>query len=147
MTEVFESMATVVGGIAAEELLGIWVSPVDDESPWLRLPWHVHFEDRFHLEIDPEDSRHGKWPGSTIRQRLGRTRPRRADKAFLRAHGWRPDFAYLHGDTSPSKEKSPDGVELAYSLNCASSSLTYNRAALLKHDAELVRRIAAILPI
>jgi hypothetical protein len=48
-------------------------------------------------------------------------------------------YTYLHGYTSSSKEeKSPDGVDLAYSLGCPASSLRYDRAALLRHDDELV---------
>jgi hypothetical protein len=53
-----------------------------------------------------------------------------------------------HGHTSSSKTKrTPDGVDLAYSLNCHSSSLRYDRATLLRHDDAVVRQIAAILPV
>ena len=148
MTEVFESIATVLGGNMAWELLDIWAeNPGEEDCKWSRFPWNVHFEDRFRLEVDPEDIRHHENLGSTIRQRIGRTRPRRGDRAFLRANGWRPDFAYLHEYTSASEEKSPDGANLAYSLACPSSNLTYNRAALLKHGDDVVRRIAALLPV
>jgi hypothetical protein len=144
MTEVYESIAAVLGGDAAEELLGLWWGTEEGEPPWLPKEWSDHFYAR--LGIDLEDDQRSS--GSTIRQLLGRTRPRGGDKNFLRANGWRPDFAYLHGSTSSSKEeKSPDGVDLAYSLGCPASSLMYNRAALLKHDDDVVRQIAAILPI
>lgn len=148
MTEVFESIATVLGGNMAEELLDIWAeNPGEEDYKWARLPWNFHFEDRFCLEVDPKDIRHHENLGSTIRQRIGRTRRQLGEKAFLRANGWRSDFAYLHAYTSASEEKSPDGANLAYSLACPSSSLTYNRVALLRHDDVVVRQIAALLPV
>lgn len=145
MTEVFESIATVLGGDVAEELLDIWLAnPEDQETPWERLDWDVHLQLRFDLFGELENGQQSS--GSTIRQRLGRTRPPFGDKAFLRANGWRPDFAYLHGDTSSSKKTSPDGVTLGYRLKCSSGSLRYNRVALLRHDDIVVRQLAALLP-
>src|SRR5450830_843326 len=59
MTEVFESIATVLGGDMAEELLDIWAeNPEDEDCTWARFPWNFHFEDRFRLEVDPKDLRH-----------------------------------------------------------------------------------------
>jgi hypothetical protein len=145
MTEVFESIATVLGGDVAEELLDIWLAnPEDQETPWERVDWDVHLQLRFDLFGELENGLPSS--GSTIRQRLGRMQPPCGDKAFLRANGWRPDFAYLHGDTSSSKKTSPDGVTLGYRLKCSSGSLRYNRAALLRHDDIVVRQLAALLP-
>lgn len=144
MTEVFESIATVLGGNAAEELLGIWWGSEEGEPPWLPKEWRDHLYAR--LGIGFEDDRRSS--GSTIRQLLGRTQLRGGDKNFLRANGWRPDFAYLHRYTSSStEERSPDGVDLAYSLDCPAPRLNYDRTALLKHGDVVVRQIAAILPV
>jgi hypothetical protein len=139
MTEVFESIATSVGGDAAEHILGVLVRGLDyEKQPWTRLTWNFHIEILFGVERQAS-------PLSSIRQRLSGTEQSSGDKAFLSANGWRADFDYLHGYTTVSE--CPDGDSFAYDLVCPVSSLRYDRAALLRHDDELIRRIVAILPV
>ena len=144
MMEVFESIATSVGGDAAQFILGVLAYDSEDrEHPWTRLIWDTYIELLFGIE------HRQPIPLSSIWQRILGTDHPSSDLAFLRGNGWRTDFAYLHGYTMISKESqnaTDARFDTGYDLGCNPSALRYDRAALLRHDDELVRRIAAILP-
>lgn len=142
MMDAFESIATDFGGDEAQHILGVLAHDPDDKKlRWTRLIWDTYIEILFDI------NKRQPCPLSSIRQRLWGTKHPSGNKAFLRANGWRPEFDYLHGYTSISKDESPDGADFAFGLGCPASGLHYNRAALLKHDDEVVRRIAAVLPV
>lgn len=149
MTELFESLAVALGGNAANGLISIMQGSENGAPPWSDKGWLDHLNARFGLGLDvdlDEDAHSDLWP-ATIRNLLFGVRHRPGDKKFLRANGWRPDFAYLHGSTSISKDRSPDGLDLAYRFNCPDPAFMYYRTQLLKHEDEIVRRIVAIHPV